>query len=523
MKKSLISFVLLPWLSFNLFAQSGVNLFNDALVHTIEINKASNPSLIDTLKEWHYQSLILGIPEKWDTVNVIFDGVTVHNSGIRCKGHESFLQEYWKKPLKIKANKFINTQTIDGIKEFNLHSAMGDPSQMRDKISYDIFRNEGVHTARTSFTKVYINGEYWGLYTIVENLDKQFLLSNFGNNNGNLYESNNTIISPPFTWSIIGQPHTHADTLALMQGMELKTNTTSPDHSIFIKLLDVINNTSIQEFPDSINKYLNVPGFLKIAAIDFVMLNTDGYLNGGGNFYLYYNTGIKKFDWIPFDYNWSINYLLYGSPDDPAYMGLVSNPLFLKTVLLEKIMSFQQFKTQFYQNVCNLLNSQFNSNVINQRVDAWKALIANDVYADTKKSFSNSAFDDNTAFTGVSFYLFPAQVPAIKQFASDRNSYLNNQFSIIGFNCIPSGINEELVLNLTLYPNPVNELLYVQLPPGERILNYEIINVLGQVVITGEFESGMPTTISVSNLKSGLYIFKYQKNLGFSTKLFIKE
>lgn len=468
----------------SIFAQSGLNLFNDQIVHTIEIIRPNNSHLIDTLSAWHLQALIFNTPEEYDTVTIIFDGTIIVNCGIRCKGRESFLQEYKKKPLKIKPNKFVNNQTIDGIKEFNLHSAMGDPSQMRDKICYDIFRNSDVKTARVSFAKVFINGNYHGLFSIVENIDKQFLETNFGNNDGNLYESNNTVINPPFAWKINGQPKILEDTLTLIKDMELKNNTSKPDHSKFIKFLDVLNNSSSANFPDSISKYFNIHSFLKIAAIDFILLNTDSYLNGGGNFYLFYNIETSKFEWIPYDYNWAINYLLDQTSDDPAYKGLISNPLFNKTVLLNRILNVNQFKLEFYNNIYEQLLHRFNSFVIDEKVNNLKALIASDVYKDTNKSFSDSEFDDNTTFTSVPFYIFQSPVPAIKQFTYDRNQYLTDQLVKVGFSFVDVKIEEpKLSPKMTLlFPNPASTL--VQINSNFSVAQINVYSILGQKLIT---------------------------------------
>lgn len=486
-------------------AQDGSNLFNDAIVHTIEINKPSNPYLFDTVVVWH-QNTMAGYPQKYDTVNIIFDGVALSNVGFRCKGRESFMQEYYKKPFKVKLSKHISDQKLDGIKEFNLHPAMGDPSQLRDKISYDLFRNEGINTVRVSFAKVYINGTYWGLYSIVETYNKPFLKTNFGNKGGNLYKANNNIGtgSPKFDWPISGQASTAEDTLALMHGMELKTNESEADHSKFIKLLDIINHTPETNFADSIVKYFNVPYFLKIIAIDFTLINTDGYLVGGDNFYIYYNTDTGKFDWIPWDYNWSMNY------NDPSFNGLSSNPLFSNNVLVEKILNVPEFKTEFYQNICNFLDAQFNSSIMYARVDNLKTLIKAAVYSDTNKSFTNTDFDNNTAFTSVPFWIFNNPVPAIKQFVDDRNAYLHNEFLISGFDCTPSSAIDEMTndnKDISIFPNPANN--YFTITQNRNIENskFIIFDQLGRI-FKADYLSSDTQVIDISELPIGIYFLK---------------
>ena len=72
--------------------------------------------------------------------------------------------------------------------------------------------------------------------------------------------------------------------------------------------------------------------------------------------------------------------------------------------------------------------------------------------------------------------------------------------------------------HLSVYPNPVKETLNVSLL-GFEAQRYEVINMLGQVVLNGSFTE----TIDVSTLDEGLYILKL--NIGEKSKMerFIKK
>ena len=64
--------------------------------------------------------------------------------------------------------------------------------------------------------------------------------------------------------------------------------------------------------------------------------------------------------------------------------------------------------------------------------------------------------------------------------------------------------NNKLIKQLTIYPNPVNDVLFIENSAGK---NVEIINVLGQIVL-----SFSPTNkqfpITINELKSGVYFIK---------------
>ena len=64
--------------------------------------------------------------------------------------------------------------TFYNLKTLQLHSMNLDNSQMHDRLGYWLFRKMGVPAPRCVHTKLYINGEYNGLFSLVEQIDEQF-------------------------------------------------------------------------------------------------------------------------------------------------------------------------------------------------------------------------------------------------------------------------------------------------------------------------------------------------------------
>lgn len=76
----------------------------------------------------------------------------------------------------------------------------------------------------------------------------------------------------------------------------------------------------------------------------------------------------------------------------------------------------------------------------------------------------------------------------------------------------------EPTIGFDIYPNPAKETLNVSLF-GTTSESYEIVNMLGQTVMKGNFEK----TVNISNLQDGIYVFKL--NIGAKSKIkqFIKQ
>ncbi len=81
------------------------------------------------------------------------------------------------------------------------------------------------------------------------------------------------------------------------------------------------------------------------------------------------------------------------------------------------------------------------------------------------------------------------------------------------------GINEPLNENVSIYPNPANNVLNVTANGYNKM---EIINFLGQVVIN-ENISNTNFEVNVSNLNSGVYFVRLQGENGTITKKFVKK
>ena len=180
---------------------------------------------------------------------------------------------------------------------------------MRDLLAYDMMRQIGVRAPRVSFCRLFIDNEYFGVYKIIEQIDKTFLDENFASGEGNLYKNQR--------WSNLNwwgdDPNLYKDTF------ELKTNETEDDWSGFINFLDVLNNTPENEFAEAISEVFNVDQYLKVLAIDIMTNNWDSYIDNRRNWYLYHEPESNKFHWIPWDYNlsWGGRIILQGNPYPP--------------------------------------------------------------------------------------------------------------------------------------------------------------------------------------------------------------
>ena len=229
--------------------------------------------------------------------------------GVRLKGNSSYSHPGVKKSFKIDFNRYISGQNYDGLKKLNFSNGFKDNLQMREKLFFDACREAGVLAPRASFANVTFNGEAWGFYTVVEQIDDQFLDWAIEEDSGNLFKAgdnfggggpggggggNNTAADLADYGT---DPAVYADRY------ELKTNEDINDWSDLISLIDFINNTDLDAFGAGIDFRMDVDGFLRSAALDTLFSNLDSYTGSARNYYIYHNQESNLWEWIKWDGN----------------------------------------------------------------------------------------------------------------------------------------------------------------------------------------------------------------------------
>jgi spore coat protein CotH len=107
--------------------------------------------------------------------------------GIRYKGFFGMLrfcfdggkQTCAKLSWKLKFNHFEPSLRFHGLKRLNFHSMNSDETQMREVLSYQVFRDAGVAAPRAVHASLQLNGEPLGLFALVEDIDDRFIADRF--------------------------------------------------------------------------------------------------------------------------------------------------------------------------------------------------------------------------------------------------------------------------------------------------------------------------------------------------------
>ncbi len=121
------------------------------------------------------------------------DGQTYGGVGLRYKGLSSVRAPGPKKPFNLSLDAFRPGQRLYGIDTVNLNNSYADPSYLREVLTNDLLR-PFMPTPRGAYARLYLNGSYWGLYILSEQIEGSYVDDWFPGRDGLLVKAD----SPSF-------------------------------------------------------------------------------------------------------------------------------------------------------------------------------------------------------------------------------------------------------------------------------------------------------------------------------------
>jgi len=266
----------------------------------------------------------------WVTATIEFEGEVWSYVGIRFKGNSS-LRQSWssgslKFPLKLDFDEFedqypeIDDQRFFGFKQLTLSSNFSDSSQLREKVTADIFREAGIAAPYTAFYEVYLDyGEgpvYLGLYTMVEVVDDTVIQTQFDDDSGNVYKPSGAGAS--FAAGTFDEVY-----------FDKETNSDEGDWSdieaLFEALHSDLRTTDPAAWRAGLEAVFDVDTFIHWLAVNTLVQNWDTYGVMSHNYYLYNDPSTGQLTWIPWDNNMALSSSMGMSRVLPLDMASVDN------------------------------------------------------------------------------------------------------------------------------------------------------------------------------------------------------
>jgi len=255
------------------------------------------------------------------------EDVVCEDVGVRFRGNTSYMMtgNSQKKSFNIEIDYTDEDQRLMGYKTLNLVNCMGDATFMREVLYSNLCRRQ-FPSAKANFVKLEINGENWGIYANLQQLNAEFIEDWFPSNSGTRWraeghmggggdggggraprsaETGTTTERAMFaevaeggvTSGMAALTWQGSHSAAYEAVYELKNTKQDDPWASLVHTCDVLNNTPIDQLADELPYVLDVDRALWLCAFEIIFKDDDGYVNKRGSDYcLYYEPETGRLD-----------------------------------------------------------------------------------------------------------------------------------------------------------------------------------------------------------------------------------
>ncbi len=338
---------------------------------------------------------------------------TVRSIAVRSRGTGS--RSGSKPGLKFDINYYTADQRFLGLKNLILRNNTQDASNMRELVSMKFFRHMNVKASRESFARLFVNTAYVGLYTIVEDIDKDFLKKNLDENDGYLYEYDFDEDSRiPYAFEYLGtDPAKYVP-----MPFKAQTHESDPRGDVIERFIWTINEAGAAAWRQMMSEFLDLTAFMRHLGVENFLAEEDGITGdyGPNNFYLYRFEKKNLFTFMP----WDKSNTFWESPEYWIFRNIKDGPEDHRNRLVVRALQYDDLRDAYLNTLLECAASaEEGANAaaadgaaapgwLEREVGTLYELIKAAARSDTIKPFSNNQFE--------------AAITDLKTFAKERSA-----------------------------------------------------------------------------------------------------
>lgn len=355
--------------------------------------------------------------EEYTGVTIYFKGKKYNAEG-KVRGAASV--SYPKRNYSLKFKKddlFTFNDDIKDKEKIVLVSNFDDVSYMRTRLSYDLWnKTNNTFNVKSSSCIVYMNGEYYGLYTVVERIDGDLIdrhsLEGSINSGGNLYKGTSRNSNFYFNPTSVELP---LQNTSVARGFEKKYGFPEAGnegaYDDLEGLIEKLNDFSYDNFDLFFNRTFDAEDYLGWFSFTSFIHASDSVRN---NCYHYHDLVTDKWHYIPWDFNVS-----FGQFTTLSRTGHESPVAFYEyNQIFNRINSDETLLSNYSEYNREKLNSSYNKQTLMELIDD----IYDDIHIAAEKD-SKHWKDERKDYYGTSGrnFSFEDEVTYIKNWISRQH------------------------------------------------------------------------------------------------------
>ncbi|KAI8986432.1 coth protein-domain-containing protein [Pilobolus umbonatus] len=377
-----------------------------------------------------------------------FSEAGIKNSGQSSKG-------FAKQSFKIKLNEFklVGTkELLYGRNTIKLRAHETDPTFVREKLMIDCLAAAGAATVSGSWARLYINGEPYGLFLMIDDSTTPFIdavlhggnrkyqytgITYKGNaidplNEGNLVYINDSALAYP-------DDIYKVEDLGNLKKADVAVTGEKTPLIEFMRALSLIDPTTMvdQASAAPFENLMDPVHTMIHLAFSFISGSWDGLWYQASNYYLNQDLNSKKWTLMSYDFDETFG---IGAA---AYLATTPYTNYTRAgsqrPLVDAIIKSPYYAPQFEQVLATIIKRFFKPSIITPRLEAWANLLREDVEWDLSIPFKSPGmqadwtiwnFDNN-------MLLADGESMGVAQWITERSSSLATQLGITDVDDLP--------------------------------------------------------------------------------------
>lgn len=280
-----------------------------------------------------------------------------------------------------------------GRKSVKLRALANDPTFIRENLATKLYKSVGVPVQEGTYARLFINGDTYGLYSLLDSFSKKWLGG---------YVHGNVKARTGYSYKIYANIPNYADFRYTGENYQNYTRFFKPDEyddteanlqnqaTLFPPLINFIRqfnewvDTPGQPI-DQLGQFFNIEALLRLMAIDALTIAQDNFWLRVSNAAVYYNPEKKNYIIIPYDFDNALK----GGDSDPflnkdTYMSDCTTWAFqhedqIDHYFTKTLLNHPDIKKRYDVILAKTIAELYNSKVVSEYVNAVADLIREDI------------------------------------------------------------------------------------------------------------------------------------------------
>ncbi|MSU03909.1 MAG: hypothetical protein EXS23_01550 [Pedosphaera sp.] len=353
-------------------------------------------------------------------VVTLANGVILTNIGARYKGNSSYDLGGSKKSVNLDINIYDPEARVMGYRAINFNNAAGDFTLIREPLYFNVMR-EYTPCPHGAMAMLWINGTYWGVYSMVDQINNDLLDDWFSSHEGDRWRAPNIgggvggggggggggFASAASAFSYLGPtPASYSN------NYELKSDLTTNAWPRLVNAINVLNNTPVGERWDKVESVFAVDRWLWFLAVENLFVDDDSYWNKGADYAFYYEPESGRIHPVEHDGNEAFTSTMGITSSLSPVQGAAGT----NRPLLSKLLPIPELRQRYIAHMRTVLEERFNPTYLTPVINHYHRLTVADIITDPKKNFTMTAYTN--------------ALVALRTYVTNRYKFLTNHVEL---------------------------------------------------------------------------------------------